>query len=227
MESELVQRILDWAQQKALADERKQLRELNKNLAKGKVLKLIDAKARFDRERCTLALFEGDCLHEDTEILVFRDSVGCIDLKIKDINLGDFVVTHKNALKEVVAKSSKISKTIKIVTNKGKIDCSPEHRLWVYDTQIREFLFIEAKNIQRERHKLVKNKLNSFGMFLKILNVSVEDKVIVSCENETIIASKDHKFASFDTDDGTFKMVKSTDLLPSRHFLVLNNIPSK
>jgi DNA topoisomerase-2 len=58
--SEIVQRILDWAQQKALAEERKQLRELNKNLAKGKVLKLIDAKARFSRNSCTLALFEGD-----------------------------------------------------------------------------------------------------------------------------------------------------------------------
>jgi DNA topoisomerase-2 len=58
--SEVVQRILDWAEQKALADERKQLRELNKNLAKGKVLKLIDAKARYGRGDCTLALFEGD-----------------------------------------------------------------------------------------------------------------------------------------------------------------------
>jgi len=58
--SEVVQRILDWAQQKALAEERKQLRELNKNLAKGKVLKLIDAKSRSFRNRCTLALFEGD-----------------------------------------------------------------------------------------------------------------------------------------------------------------------
>jgi len=58
--SEVVQRILDWASQKALADERKQLRELNKNLAKGKVLKLIDAKARFGRGDWTLALFDGD-----------------------------------------------------------------------------------------------------------------------------------------------------------------------
>ena len=58
--SEIVQRILDWAQQKALAEERKQLRELNKHLAKGKVLKLIDAKARYSRGSCTLALFEGD-----------------------------------------------------------------------------------------------------------------------------------------------------------------------
>ena len=57
--SEVVQRVLDWAQQKALADERKQLRELNRNLGKEKVLKLVDAKGK-DREKCTLSLYEGD-----------------------------------------------------------------------------------------------------------------------------------------------------------------------
>lgn len=58
-ESEMIQRILDWAQQKSLAEERKKLRELNKAISKEKVLKLIDAKSR-NREECTLALFEGD-----------------------------------------------------------------------------------------------------------------------------------------------------------------------
>ncbi len=58
-DSEIIQRILDWAQQKALADERKQLRELNKSIGKEKVLKLVDAKGK-DREKCTLGLFEGD-----------------------------------------------------------------------------------------------------------------------------------------------------------------------
>lgn len=58
--SEVVGRILDWAQQKALADERKQLRDLNKSLAKEKVVKLIDANATVGRHRCSLALFEGD-----------------------------------------------------------------------------------------------------------------------------------------------------------------------
>jgi len=58
--SEVVQRILDWAQQKALAEERKQLRDLNKTITKSKVMKLIDAKATVGRVRCTLALFEGD-----------------------------------------------------------------------------------------------------------------------------------------------------------------------
>jgi DNA gyrase/topoisomerase IV subunit B len=59
-DSEIVQRILDWAQQKAISEERRQLRELNKQVDRGKVLKLIDAKSRSNRDACSLALFEGD-----------------------------------------------------------------------------------------------------------------------------------------------------------------------
>lgn len=57
--SEMIQNILDWALQKKTADERKELRKLNKRLGKEKVLKLIDAKSR-DREKCILQIYEGD-----------------------------------------------------------------------------------------------------------------------------------------------------------------------
>ena len=92
--SEVVQRILDWAQQKALADERKQLRELNKNLAKGKVLKLIDAKLRLDRERCTLALFEGDSA--SSAFRKYRDPMtqGAFPLRGKFINVTELPSTR-------------------------------------------------------------------------------------------------------------------------------------
>ena len=57
--SEVVKSLLDWIEQKQLAEERKQLRALNKNLDKTKIIKLIDAKSK-ERERCTLSIFEGD-----------------------------------------------------------------------------------------------------------------------------------------------------------------------
>lgn len=60
MNGEIVQRILDWSQQKEIADERKSLREANKIIDKSKVLKLIDAKQRGDRSQCTVGIFEGD-----------------------------------------------------------------------------------------------------------------------------------------------------------------------
>ena len=58
--SEIIERILDWAQQKAIAEEKKELRKLNKTLSKAKIIKLIDAKARTRRQDCSLAIFEGD-----------------------------------------------------------------------------------------------------------------------------------------------------------------------
>jgi DNA topoisomerase-2 len=57
--SEIIKQLLDWIEQKQLADERKQLRALNKFVDTTKIIKLIDAKSK-DREKCTLAIFEGD-----------------------------------------------------------------------------------------------------------------------------------------------------------------------
>jgi DNA topoisomerase-2 len=92
--SEVVQRILDWAQQKALADERRQLRELNKNISKGKVLKLIDAKSRNDRQNCTLSLFEGDSA--SSAFRKYRDPMtqGAFPLRGKFINVTELPNTR-------------------------------------------------------------------------------------------------------------------------------------
>ncbi len=59
LKSEIVQSVLDWIQRKKDADENKLTRELNKNLSKLKVEKLIDAKGK-DRKSCSLGLYEGD-----------------------------------------------------------------------------------------------------------------------------------------------------------------------
>lgn len=93
LSSEVVQRILDWAQQKALADERKQLRDLNKNLAKGKVLKLIDAKARVTRNSCTLALFEGDSASSAFRKYRNPDTQGAFPLRGKFVNVTEMPAT--------------------------------------------------------------------------------------------------------------------------------------
>jgi DNA topoisomerase-2 len=93
MDSEIIQRILDWAQQKALADERKQLRELNKSLSKEKVLKLVDAKGK-DREKCTLSLYEGDSAM--SAFRKFRDPAtqGAFPLRGKFINVTELQNTR-------------------------------------------------------------------------------------------------------------------------------------
>ena len=105
LKSEIVNSILDWIQQKKNADDNKLQRELNKKLSKVKVEKLIDAKGK-DRWKCSLSLFEGDCLEENTLVRVLRDGE-LLDQKIKNINIGDLVITHKNRYQEVVALTKK------------------------------------------------------------------------------------------------------------------------
>jgi DNA topoisomerase-2 len=86
--SEVIQSLLDWIEQKKSADERAELRKLNKSLGNTKVLKLIDAKGK-DRNKCVLGIFEG--MSALSAVRKFRDpqSFGAFPLKGKFINVSE------------------------------------------------------------------------------------------------------------------------------------------
>ena len=86
--SEVVASILDWIEKKNMAEERAQLRKLNKNLT-AKVLKLIDAKSKTDREKCSLGIFEGESAI--SAVRQFRDAqtFGAFPLKGKFLNVSE------------------------------------------------------------------------------------------------------------------------------------------
>ena len=91
--SEIIKQLLDWIEKKQLADERKQLRALNKSIDSSKVIKLIDAKTKTDREKCTLGIFEGD-----SALGAFRDYripelQGAFPLRGKFINVMELANT--------------------------------------------------------------------------------------------------------------------------------------
>jgi DNA topoisomerase-2 len=88
LKSEIIESVLDWVQQKKNADDSKLARELNKNLSKIKVEKLIDAKGK-DRWKCSMGIFEGD-----SAISAFRkyrdpQSMGAFALKGKFTNVSE------------------------------------------------------------------------------------------------------------------------------------------
>tara|TARA_B100000745_G_scaffold299539_1_gene250575 strand:+ start:10092 stop:11882 length:1791 start_codon:yes stop_codon:yes gene_type:complete len=101
--TEMVQSILDWAQQKLQAEERKKLRKLNKKAAKGRVLKLIDAKARVGRDRCSLCIFEGDSAV--SAFRKYRDPKfqGAFPLRGKFLNVSGMAASKVVANKEVMS----------------------------------------------------------------------------------------------------------------------------
>lgn len=217
LKSEIVNSVLDWIQQKKSADESKLARELNKNLSKIKVDKLIDAKGK-ERWRCSLALFEGDCLHEDTLIRVIRDG-DIIDTKIKDAKADDLVITHNNSISNIYALTKKIKKkaTIKI---KGEDDiiCSHEHKWFIYDSEKNEFYFELTRNINKSNHKLVKNYL-AFTESLLIMESNNGYEIKLK-SGEIINTNPDHQFAIYNRDENKFEMRKNIELDINKHFLI-------
>jgi hypothetical protein len=216
LKSEIVQSVLDWIQQKKNADENKLARELNKNLSKIKVDKLIDAKGK-ERWKCSLALFEGDCLEENTEIRIIRDG-DIINQKIKNLTTEDLVITHNNTISNIYALTKKIKKQAIIKVKGEDIVCSHEHKWFVYDKEKNEFYFEQTKNINPNKHKLVKNYLAFTSGLLKITESNGYAVKLIS--GDIINTNPDHKFAVYNIDLNKFEMIESSKINPTQHCLV-------
>lgn len=217
LKSEIVNSILDWIQQKKNADDNKLQRELNKKLSKVKVEKLIDAKGK-DRWKCSLSLFEGDCLEENTLIRVLRDGE-LLDVNIKNVNIGDLVITHENRYQEVVALTKKIEYKNTIKTSLGDIVCSNKHRFWVYDKENNEFYFEHVYNIDKNKHKLVKNQLCFMDALLEIEKI-YSDSILMK-SGELFNVSSDHLLCVYNRLSDKFEMVEFSNI-NKIDFLIVN-----
>jgi len=101
LNSEIIQSVLDWIKQKKAAEERSKLRKLNKGLDKKKVVKLIDAKKRGDRNNCTLAIFEGDSASSAFRQYRNPQTQGAFPLRGKFVNVRESVPSKVVQNKEV------------------------------------------------------------------------------------------------------------------------------
>jgi DNA topoisomerase-2 len=105
--SEIVAQILDWIEAKERAQERAELRKLNKNIDKKQSPRLIDAQKKGDREDCTLGIYEG--LSALSAVRKFRDTqtIGAFPLKGKFMNVTDLksseIIKNKEAVELMAA----------------------------------------------------------------------------------------------------------------------------
>lgn len=216
LKSEIVESILDWIQQKKAADENKLARDLNKNLSKIKVEKLIDAKSK-ERWKCSLALFEGDCLHEDTSIRIIRDG-DIIDSKIKNVTTDDLVITHNNTISNIYAFTKKIKLKAIIKIAEEEIICSHKHKWFIYDKEKNEFYFELTNKIDKSKHKLVKNYL---AFTDGLLSITSNDGYVVKLKSGEIInTNPEHQFAIYNKAENKFEMKKSIEIDIDNHFLI-------
>lgn len=118
---------------------------------KGKLEKLIDCYSK-DRQSCSLAFSEGDCIDADVKI---HTSTG---LKpIRDIDVGEVIPTH-NGNKQVVVNHSVEKEAWEVVTSVGTIKFSAEHKHPVFNMVSGQVEIVETKDLDIENHRLLRKK---------------------------------------------------------------------
>lgn len=100
--SEITQSIMDWVSRKAEADDRAAVRNANKELARLKINKLVEAKGK-NRRKCTLMLCEGDSPMAGFRKYRNPETQGAFPLRGKSLNIRE--VTEKKAIENQEIKS--------------------------------------------------------------------------------------------------------------------------
>ena len=223
LKSEIVNSILDWVEQKKIADENKSARDLNKNLSKIKVEKLIDAKGK-DRWKCSIGIFEGD-----SAISAFRkyrvpETMGAFALKGKFTNVSELT-------------NQKLVQNAEVVNLMGaiglKLGQSPDLKHLRYG---RILFYVDADCLEENTIILTKNGekkisdidyndeiLTHTGEYKKVKNIISKDiskHITIKVNGNTIFCSEDHKLIVFR--DGKVEEIKSKDLKYS-DFLLLKD----
>jgi hypothetical protein len=223
---EIIEPIVEAQIRKKEALEAAELRKKNKDVDKAnlrKISKFTDATQKENRDQCILFVAEGDCLDQSTEINVYTEA-GIEKRMIKDVKVGDQVLTHKNRLRSVLHSFSKVDHFIEIRTPEGIIRCSRTHRLFVYDVLTDKFEIISAEHLDTKRHKLIKSKPSlSIGAYLITAIVSSKSlyDLTITHQNGEIHSTYDHKFMVLDIETEEYVYLTAKDLIPFRHCLAL------
>jgi len=205
-------------------------KELNKAVTKRvRIDKLLDANkaGTAESEKCYLMLTEGDCLHEDTYIMVIRDQEK-IDVKIKDVKIDDVVITHKSKFRTINSISKKIEQSVKITLKNGNIlICSNNHKWYVYNKINNNFEFIRTSELDLKNHKMIINKNVNFCNFIKINDIIKTNKkeydYLIRLSGEDVLSTHDHKFSVLNIENSEIEMIECKYLDKNIHFIVNYN----
>lgn len=179
-----------------------------------------------------LMVCEGLCLDDEQEVFILNENK---NVPIRDVKIGDLVLTHNQNIKPIVDVTHKISECVKIKTKSGKeIICSKKHRFFVYDTNTDSWRFKRVCDIDITRDKLVNNKLAS-GFILREFTISPSDesvqdkkyKYVINLGDEDVYSTENHKFTVFNTETNTFELLPAKKLNEKTMKIVMVFSPSR
>lgn len=201
--SEIIDPIIETFKIREELKSRQALNKLNKGATKGfKCEKFLPAT----KNQKFLFICEGLCIDQNQEVFT-----GNGNIPLKDIEIGDAVLTHNQNIKPVISKTKKIAKCFKITLKSGKtIQCSAEHRFFVYDTITQSFIWKKLKDINVNSDKLINNKLvNNF--YLSDIHIEQNSQyqskkypLHIWGDNFEVFSSYNHSFVVFNKNEEKF-----------------------
>jgi len=201
---------------------RKELKEMSKTKKRLNIDKYFPSSGN----NKYLVLCEGDCLHEDEKIKIIKNN-SIIDIKIKDVKVGDMVLTHNHNIKQVLNKSSSIKQKGIIKTKNNEIIASHTHKLFVYNKQTQIFEFIQLKNIDKTKHFLIKSKLgniqfsSTINSIDKIKKINNKYNYRIVTEDGEILSSATHKFLILIPEELKFYLIMTKNLKPDMNIVLV------
>lgn len=204
----LFKRIKDLVERRKKETDLKKIRKEKKNVNIKFSHKYFPPTSRIAEN---LFIVEGLCIDENEKISAWREGE-LIHTTLKDVLVGDEVVTHANRIRKIVNKQRKLKECVTIKLSDGIVIKQPiTHQYYTYDKMLKVFSFKKVSEIDIKRDSLVKSNLGNF-----IGNLEVVD--FFKCEDEqypNVIFLEDgswyqfsdtHKYCVYDTKSKEFKM---------------------
>jgi len=205
---------------KKAVDDRKKDTELKKIRKEKKSIKIKNSKKYFPPTAPraeNLFIVEGLCIDENEKINIWRDGE-LINAHLKDVLIGDEVVTHKNRIRKIINKQRKLKECLTIRLSDGTSIKQPiSHQYYTFNKKTKEFSFKKVGEIDKSIHCLVKS---NFGNFIGTLEVISYSK----CKNEKYPNqlflddgswyqfSNSHKYCVYNKKDSSFIMKYGKDI---------------
>jgi len=205
---------------KKTVDDRRKDTELKKIRKEKKSIKIKHSNKYFPATSAraeNLFIVEGLCIDENEKINIWRDGE-LINAPLKDVLIGDEVVTHKNRIRKIINKQRKLKECLTIRLSDGTSIKQPiSHQYYTFNKKTKEFSFKTVGEIDKSIHCLVKS---NFGNFIGTLEVISYSK----CKNEKYPNqlflddgswyqfSNSHKYCVYNKKDSSFIMKYGKDI---------------
>lgn len=205
---------------KKAVDARKKETELKKIRRDKKSIRIKQSNKYFPSASSrpeTLFIVEGLCIDENEKINIWREG-NLIETVLRDVIIGDEVVTHANRIRKIVNKQRKLKECVSIKLSDGTVIKQPKtHQYYTYNKIIKEFSFKRIDQIDISHDCLVKSNLGSFIGTLEVVDFakSGDEKypnIIFLEDNSWYQFSDTHKYCVYDIKSSGFTMELGKDI---------------